>query len=141
VPLKQLAIIGLLCLLSACVEGPTDLRQNQPDKVGDFPAVAAGLAGCVHRAMNEMESPYDFRRIARPDKLEFYITATRVSDAITTRELTGLELRFIAHDQATSVEMREGVPDGRVLARQAWPLIERCSQQLNARPTPDPTAP
>jgi hypothetical protein len=141
VPLKRLAVIGLTCLLSACVSSLADLRQNKADKVGDFPAAAKDLSRCVHRAMTEMESPYDFRLNARPDKLEFYITATKVSDAITKRELAGLELRFIAHDQATSVELREGEPDGWVLARQVWPIIERCSQNLTPLPTPDPTVP
>lgn len=140
-PLKRLAVIGLTCLLSACVPSLADLRQDKADKVGDFPAVATYLSSCVHRAMKEMESPYDFRLIARPDTLEFYITATRVSDAITKRELAGLELRFLAHDQGTSVELREGDPDGWVLARQVWPIIERCSQQLSPLPTPDPTVP
>jgi len=88
-----------------------------------------------------MESPYDFRLNARPDKLEFYITATRVADAITNRQIAGIELRFIAHNQATSVEMREGDPDGWVLARQVWPIIERCSQQLAPSPVASPTDP
>jgi hypothetical protein len=133
--------MGLTCLLSACVASVADLRQAQPARVGDFPAAATDLSDCVHQAMKAMESPYDFRLNARPDKLEFYITATRVADAITNRQMAGIELRFIAHNQATSVEMREGDPDGWVLARQAWPLIERCSQQLTARPAPNPTAP
>ena len=141
VPLKRLAVIGLTCLLSACVSSLADLRQDKADKVGEFPAEAAHLSRCVHRAMKEMESPYDFRLNSRPDKLEFYITAARVSDAITKREQAGLELRFIVHDQATSVELREGVPDGWVLARQVWPIIERCSQDLTPLPTPDPTVP
>ena len=140
-PLKRLAVIGLTCLLSACVSSLADLRQNQADQVGDFPAAAKVLSNCVHRAMRKTESPYDFRLNARPDNREFYITATRVSDAITKRELAGLELRLIAHDQATSVELREGDPDGSVLARQVWPIIERCSQALTPLATPDPTVP
>lgn len=130
-----------MCLLSACVSRLADLRQDKADKVGDFPAAAVYLSSCVHRTVKEMESPYDFRLITRLDQLEFYIIATRVSDAITKREMAGLELHFIAHDQATSVELREGVPDGWVLARQVWPIIERCSQQLSPLPTPDPTVP
>jgi hypothetical protein len=142
VPVKRLAVIGLTCLLSACVSSLADLRQDKADKVGDFPVAAVYLSNCVHRTMKGMDSPYDFHLNARPDNLEFYITATRVSDAITRREVAGIELRFIAHDQkTTSVEMREGVPDGKALAYQAWPLIERCSQQLTARPAPNPTAP
>lgn len=140
--LKRLAVIGLTCLLSACVSSLADVRQAQPDKVADFPVVAADLSGCVHRAMEAMESPYEFRLITRPDKLEFYITAIRVSDAITRRQVAGIELRFIAHDQkTTSVEMREGVPDGEVLAYQVWPIIERCSQQVAVPPAASPTAP
>lgn len=141
VPLKRLAVIGLTCLLSACVSSRADVRQGQPDKMADWPAAAADLSDCVHRAMKAMESPYEFRLNARPDKLEFYITATRVSDAITKRQLVGLELRFIAQGQATSVELREGVPDGWLLARQVWPIIERCSQQVNVLPASNPTAP
>jgi hypothetical protein len=137
----RLLLLCVLYLLSACVSSLADLRQDKADKVGDFPAEAALLSSCVHRAMRKTESPYDFRLNARPDNREFYITATRVSDAITKRELAGLELRLIAHDQATSVELREGDPDGSVLARQVWPIIERCSQALTPLPTPNPTVP
>jgi hypothetical protein len=141
VPVKRLAVIGLTCLLSACVSSLADLRQDKADKVGDFPVAAFYLSSCVYHAMKTRESPSDFRLKAHADELGFSITATWVSAANTTRERAALDLRFLAHDQTTSVELREGGRDGWVQARQAWPLIERCSQQLERAPGPNPTAP
>lgn len=130
--MKRLMVISLACLLSVCVSSLADLCQANADKVADFPAAAAELSDCVHRAMDAMGPSYAHRLHARPDKLEFFITTTRVSEVITQRQLIGLELRFIAQGQATTVEMREGVTGGWYLARKVWPLIERCSQQIAA---------
>jgi len=129
-PMKRLTVMSLACLLSACLSSLADLCQASADKVADFPAVAADLSDCVHRAMDAMGPSYAHRLHANPDKLEFFITTTRVSDVITQRQMVGLELRFIAQGQATTVEMREGVTGGWYLARKVWPLIERCSQQV-----------
>jgi hypothetical protein len=132
--LKGLTVVGLAYLLTACVSSPADLRPAKADRVADFPAAAADLSDCVHRAMKRMDSPYAFRLIARPDKLEFFITTTRESDAITQQEHTGLELHFMAHGKTTTVEMREdaiGVP---MLSGETWTIIERCSQQVAAPP-------
>jgi hypothetical protein len=131
-PMKRLTVMSLACLLSACVFSLSDLCQANDDKVADFPAAAAELSDCVHRAMDAMGASYAHRLHASPDKLEFFITTTRVSEVITQRQMVGLELRFIAHGQATTVEMREGVTGGWYLARKVWPLIERCSQQVAA---------
>jgi len=141
VPVKRLAVIGLTCQLAACVSSLADLRQGKADKVGDFPVAAVYLSSCVYQAMTGMVSPSDFRLKAHADNLGLYITVTRVANANTTRERAALDLRFLAHDQTTSVELRERGRDGWGRARQAWPLIERCSQQLTARPAPNPTAP
>ena len=78
---------------------------------------------------------------ARPDKREFFVTATRVSKVITRPQVASLELRFIAHGQATTVEMREGATGGWYLARKVWPLIERCSQQGSVPPAASRPAP
>jgi hypothetical protein len=138
--MKRLTV-GLACLLSACVPSLAEFRQDEPDKVADFPAAAADLSNCVHRATDAMESPYAFRLDAHPDKRKFLITATPVSKVITRRQRAGLELHFKAQGQATRVEMREGVTGGWWLARKVWPLIERCAQQVAVPPTPSPTAP
>jgi hypothetical protein len=132
--LKRFIVIGLACLLSACVSSVADPRHGKADKVADFPAAAADLSDCVHRAMKSMDSPYDFRLIARPDNLEFFITTTRVSEAITRREPATLELHFMAQGKTTTVEMRENAIGGRVLSSETWPIIERCSQQVGAPP-------
>jgi len=134
VPMKRLTAVSLACLLSVCVSSLVDLGQANADKVADFPAAAADLSDCVHRAMDAMGPSYAHRLHASPDKLEFFITTTRVSDVITQRQMVGLELRFIAQGQATTVEMREGATGGWYLARKVWPLIERCSQQVAAPP-------
>lgn len=140
--MKRLMIIGLACLLSACVSNVADLRQGKAaDKVADFPAAAADLSDCVHRAMKSMDSPYDFRLIARPDNLEFFITTTPVSEAITRREPATLELHFMAQGKTTTVEMRENAIGGRVLSLETWSIIERCAQQVGAPPAKRPTAP
>lgn len=140
-PMKRLTVISLACLLSACVSSLVDLCQANADKVADFPAAAADLSDCVHRAMDAMGPTYAHRLHASPDKLEFFITTTRVSEVITQRQMVGLELRFIAQGQATTVEMREGATGGWYLARKVWPLIERCSQQVAAPPAASPPAP
>ena len=132
--MKRLTLVSLACLLSACVSNLAELRQANADKVADFPAAAAELSGCVHRAMEAMGSSYAHRFHAGSDKLEFFITTIPVSKVITQRQMVGLELRFIALGQATTVEMREGVTGGWYLARKVWPLIERCSQQVATSP-------
>ena len=139
--MKRLTVISLACLLSACVSSLADLCQANADKVTDFPAAAADLSDCVHRAMEAMGSPYAHRLHAHPDKMEFFITTTRVSEVITRQKMEGLHLRFIAHGQATTVEMREGATGGWYLARKVWPLIERCSQQVAAPSAASPSAP
>ena len=139
--MKRLAVIGLTCLLSACVSSLADVRQGQPDKAADFPVGAIYLSSCVYQAMKTMDSPYDFRLKAHADNLGFSITAAWVSAANTKRERAALDLRFLAHDQTTSVELRERGREGWVRARQTWPLIERCSQQLAPPPAATPTAP
>jgi hypothetical protein len=101
-------VVSLACLLSACVSSLADLCEANADKVADFPAAAAELSDCVHRAMKAMGSSYAHRLHASPDKLEFFITTTRVSNVITRRQMVGLELRFIAQGQATTVKC-EGV--------------------------------
>jgi hypothetical protein len=140
-PMKRLTLVSLVCLLSSCVSSLADLHQANIHKVADFPGAAAELSDCVHRAMDAMGSSYAHRLHARPDKLEFFITTTRVSEVITRRQMVGLELRFIAQGQATTVEMREGVTGGWYLARKVWPLIERCSQQVAAPPAASLPAP
>jgi hypothetical protein len=79
VPMKRHTLVSLACLLSTCVSTPADLHQANADKVADFPAAAADLSNCVHRAMETMDSSYAHRLHGRPDKLKFFITTTRVS--------------------------------------------------------------
>ena len=139
--MKRLTVVSLACLLSPCVSSLADLCEANAAKVADFPAAAAELSDCVHQAMDTMGPSYAHHLHASPDKLEFFITTTRVSEVIPQRQMVGLELRFIAQGQATTVEMREGVTGGWVLARKVWPLIERCSQQIAAPPAASLPAP
>jgi hypothetical protein len=141
VPMKRLTLVSLAWLLSACASSLADSPQGNADKVADFPATATDLSDCVHRAMQAMDSAYAHRLHSRPGRLEFFITSTPVSKVITRPQRAGLELRFIPHGQATTVEMREGVTGGWVLARKVWPLIERCSQQGAAPPAASGLAP
>ena len=138
-PMRRLTVMSLACLLSACLSSLADLCEANADKVADFPAAAAELSDCVHRAMDAMGPSYAHRLHASPDKMEFFITTTRVSEVIPQRQMVGLELRFIAQGQATTVEMREGVTGGWYLARKVWPLIERCSQQVAAPSAASPS--
>jgi hypothetical protein len=132
---NRLPVMGLTCLLAACVS-------SLADKVGDFPVNAVYLSSCVYQSMKGMVSPSsDFRLKAHADNLGLYITVTRVAEVNTTRERAALDLRFLAHDQTTSVELRKRGRDGWVYAGQAWLLIERCSRQLTGRPAPNLTAP
>jgi hypothetical protein len=141
VPIKRLTVVSLACLLSTCESGLAEIRQDNIDKVADFPGAPADLSGCVHRALEAMGSSYAHRLHAHPDKPEFFITTTPVSEVITRAQRAGLELRFVAHGQGTTVEMREGVTGGWVLARKVWPFIERCSQQIAAPPAASLPAP
>jgi len=139
--MKRLMIVGLTFLLSACVSNQADLRQANADKVVVFPVAAAELSACVHQTTEALDVPYTFRLHTRPDMWKFLITATSVSKVITRRQMMGLELDFIAQGQTTSVEMRKGVTGGWWLAPKVWPLIERCSEHVDALPAASPSAP
>lgn len=87
-----------------------------------------------------MDSPYDFRLIARPDNLEFCITTARPSEATMRRGQTRLELHFIAYGETTTVELRADTVGDGVLSLETWSIIERCSQQTARTPAASPTA-
>jgi len=128
--MKRLAIMGLVCLLSACQSNLTDLLPSKPDKVADFPTAVANLSDCTHRATHAMTSPYLFHLNARADHLEFLITATRTSEQTLRPALATLELHFMANGKTTTVEMRESAIGDPALSREIWSIVERCSQRV-----------
>ena len=52
--------------------------------------------------------------LMQPNRRDFIVTATLMVDAITRRQTAVVEVRFFAHDQATTVELRNGISGGRV---------------------------
>ena len=134
--MNQVAMIVLLGALSGCVSTLTEVRQAEPEKTIEYPVDAETLSYCVHRAVEGIDSAYTYRLSHSPDRREFFISATRLSDAITLRQMAGMEVRFLSHVRTTTVELRKGDTDGWWLARDTWPLIEHCSQQLT-QPSPD----
>ncbi len=139
--MKRLTAIGLLCLLSACELNLTDLRQNQPEKVSDFPAEVTKLSGCVHRAAESMGTPHSFLLNARPDKQEFVITATPASEPSIRAEQAALELHFKAQGETTTVLLRDSAIGDHVLSHDLWSIVERCASQLAEQPAANPPAP
>src|SRR5688572_9660475 len=123
--MKRFAAIGLACLLSACQSSPTALLKGPPEKIENFPAMAAELSDCVYRFAQSMRSPYLFEREVRAGDREFVVTGT----AASVSKLPQIELRFITQGETTIVELRENAAGDHELSHDLWAIVERCSQQ------------
>ena len=130
---QEAGIIGLACLLSACQSSPASLLEGQPEKVANFPTMAADLSDCVYRFAQSMRSPYLFHRFVVRANQEFLVTATGFNGK-TSSKLPNLELRFIAQGETTTVEMRDNAPEDHELSDESWVIVERCSHQV-AKPS------
>jgi len=133
-------VVGLGCLLSACQSSLANLP-GQPEKVADFPAMAADLSDCVYRAAQSMRSPYAFHLNARADNLEFLVTATGGANTAIRPKLPRLELRFMTQNETTTVELRESAIGDPALSRDTWSIVERCTQQVAKPPARNPPTP
>jgi len=131
--MNRLAICSLLFLLSGCMSSTEEIPQALPNQMREFPVSAGDLSPCVFRAIEAIDSPYTFRLSASPNQREFFITAPRISDTITLRQLPEIEIHFfMVHDLFTTVEIKQDTKKSSWIGVTAWPLIERCSQQVSA---------
>jgi hypothetical protein len=130
VPMKRLAAMGLACLLSACQSSPATLLKGPPEKIENFPAMAADLSDCVYRFAQSRRSPYLFDREVRAGNIEFLVTGT----AASVSKLPQIELRFITQGETTIVELRENAVGDHELSHDVWTIVEQCSQQ-QAKPS------
>lgn len=135
--MKRLTAIGLACLLSACQSSPATLLKGPPEKIENFPAMAADLSDCVYRFAQSIRSPYLFERGVRAGHREFLVTGT----AASTSELPQIELRFITEGETTIVELRENAAGDHELSHDLWAFVERCSHQVAKPSAPTFTAP
>ena len=128
--MRRLSLFGLALLLSGCAVSLDQVRQAPTTQVGNFSAPAPALSYCVLRGIEAMDTPYEAHLSGGPDQQEFFLTVTRQS--LLAQRIVGFELHFVALTQLTKVELREGHREGQTLAQQAWSLIGRCAQQLQA---------
>ena len=119
-------LIGALCLLSGCAMTVAELRQAPPNEVQYFPVDTPALSYCVYHAIEQQG--YTTTLMQHPNRRDFIVTATHMIDAITRRQMAVVEVRFFAHDQATTVELRNGIYGGRVMGREAWPFVKSCAR-------------
>lgn len=140
--MKRLAVMGPVCLLTACQWSLVHLLPDKPEKVAEFQAAtAADLSDCVHRAAQSMRAPYAFHLNARADHLEFLITATEVPETTMRPTLSDLELHFLTTGESTTVEMHERTMRDHVLSRDIWSIVERCAQRVAEHSAEKSTAP
>jgi len=144
--MNRLVTSSFLCLLSGCTLTLAEVRQTPPSHAGEFPMAAADLSYCVKRAIEESDSHFVPQLGRAPDKREFFVIGTHVAHALSLRQVVGFELRFVAHDRSTTVELREGTAHDSWLTTHIWPLIAWCSPQLttpaaDGDPATPPAAP
>ena len=118
-------LIGALCLLSGCAMTVAELRQAPPNEVQYFPVDTPALSYCVNHAIEQQGYT---TTLMQPNRRDFIVTATLMVDAITRRQTAVVEVRFFGHDQATTVESRNGIFGGRVMGREAWPFVKQCAR-------------
>ena len=118
-------LIGALCLLSGCAMTVAELRQAPPNEVRYFPVDTPALSYCVYHAIEQQGYT---TTLMQPNRRDFIVTATLMVDAITRRQMAVAEVRFFAHDQATTVELRNGIYGGQVMGRETWPFVEVCAR-------------
>ena len=118
-------LIGALCLLSGCAMTVAELRQAPPNEVQYFPVDTPALSYCVSHAIEQQGYT---TTLMQPNRRDMIVTATLMVDAITRRQTAVVEVRFFAHDLATTVELRNGIFGGRVMGREAWPFVKSCAR-------------
>jgi hypothetical protein len=119
-------LIGALCLLSGCAMTVAELRHAPPTEIGYFPVDTPALCYCVFHAIEQQG--YSTTLIQHLNRRDLIVAATLMVDAITRRQTAVVEVRFFAHDQATTVELRNGILGGRVMGREAWPFVKHCAR-------------
>ena len=127
--MKRLTAVGLACLLPACQS--THLLEGPPEKIENFPVMAANLSDCAYRSAQSVRSPYLFKREVRAGHREFVVTGTAASN------LPQIELRFVTEGATTIVELRENAAGDHELSHDVWTMVERCSYQV-ANPSAPP---
>lgn len=118
-------LIGALCLLSGCVMTVAELSQAPPNEVRYFPVDTPALYSCVYHAI---ELRGYTTTLMQPNRGDFIVTATQMVDAITRRQMAVADVRFLAHAQGTTVELRNGTFGGQVIGSEAWPFVEQCAR-------------
>jgi len=122
-------LIGAICLLSGCAMTVGELRQAPPNEVRSFPVNTPALPYCVSHAI---ELQGYTTTLMHPNRGDFIVTATHRIDAITRRQTAVVDVQFFAHDQATTVELRNGMYGGQV-SRYMWPIVEVCARIAKER--------
>jgi len=122
-------LIGAICLLSGCAMTVGELRQAPPNEVRSFPVNTPALPYCVSHAI---ELQGYTTTLMHPNRGDFIVTATHRVDAITRRQTAVVDVQFFAHDQATTVELRNGMYGGQV-SRYMWPIVEVCARIAKER--------
>jgi len=122
-------LIGAICLLSGCAMTVGELRQAPPNEVRSFPVNTPALPYCVSHAI---ELQGYTTALMHPNRGDFIVTATHRIDAITRRQTAVVDVQFFAHDQATTVELRNGMYGGQV-SRYMWPIVEVCARIAKER--------
>ena len=122
-------LIGAICLLSGCAMTVGELRQAPPNEVRSFPVNTPALPYCVYHAI---ELQGYTTTLMHPNRGDFIVTATHRIDAITRRQTAVVDVQFFAHDQATTVELRNGMYGGQV-SRYMWPIVEVCARIAKER--------
>jgi len=122
-------LIGAICLLSGCAMTVGELRQAPPNEVRSFPVNTPALPYCVSHAI---ELQGYTTALMHPNRGDFIVTATHRVDAITRRQTAVVDVQFFAHDQATTVELRNGMYGGQV-SRYMWPIVEVCARIAKER--------
>ena len=123
-------LIGAICLLSGCAMTVGELRQAPPNEVRSFPVNTPALPYCVYHAI---ELQGYTTTLMHPNRGDFIVTATHRIDAITRRQTAVVDVQFFAHDQATTVELRNGIYGGQVMGRDMWPIVEVCARIAKER--------
>ena len=118
-------LTGALCLLSGCAMTVAELRQAPPNEVRSYPVDTPAFSYCVYHAIEQQGYT---TTLMQPNRRDFIVTATLMVDAITRRQMAVVEVRFFAHDQATTVELRNGIYGGQVMGRETWPFVEVCAR-------------
>ena len=107
-----------------------ELRQAPPNEVRSFLVNTPALPYCVHHAI---ELQGYTTTLMQPNRGDFTVTATLMVEAITGRQIAVVDVRFFAHDQATTVELRNGTYGGQVMGRDTWPFVEVCARIVKDR--------